>query len=76
MVVPITRCECDYLRSLHPGDKLRITVAPAPLTADSFELRFEIFRLGSPEKLAARARTEHVCIAAATRARGSRGRGW
>ncbi len=69
VVVPIARCECDYLRSLHPGDKLRITVAPAPLTADSFELRFEIFRLGSPEKLAARARTEHVCIAAATRAR-------
>ena len=23
VVVPIARCECDYLRSLHPGDKLR-----------------------------------------------------
>ena len=70
-VVPIARSECDYLRPLHPGDKLRVTVAPAPLTADSFALRFELFRLGPPEKLAARARTEHVCIASATRARSS-----
>jgi len=68
-VVPIARCETDYLRPLSAGDKLRITVTPAPLTADSFALRFEIFRLGPPEKIAARARTEHVCISATMRER-------
>ncbi len=69
VVVPIARSECDYLRPLQPGDKLRVTVTPAPLTPESFALNFEIFRLGAPEKLAARARTEHVCIASATRQR-------
>ena len=69
IVVTIARSECDYLRPLHPGDKLRVTVTPTPLTAESFALRFELFRLGPPEKLAARARTEHVCIASANRAR-------
>jgi 1,4-dihydroxy-2-naphthoyl-CoA hydrolase len=69
VVVPVARSECDYLRPLLPGDKLRVTVAPAALTADSFALSFEIFRLGPPDKLAARARTEHVCIASATRQR-------
>ncbi len=69
VVVPIARSEAAYLRPLHPGDKLRVVVTPAALTADSFALSFEIFRVGPPEKLAARARTEHVCIAAATRQR-------
>lgn len=69
VVVPIARSECDYLRPLAPGDRLRVTVAPVALTAESFALRYELFRLGPPEKLAARARTEHVCIAAATRQR-------
>ena len=69
VVVPIARSECEYLRPLYPGDKLRVMVTPEPLTADNFALRFEIFRLGPPEKLAARARTEHVCIASANRAR-------
>ena len=68
-VVPIARSECDYLRPLHPGDRLRVTVAPARLSDHSFALSFELYKLGPPEKLAARARTEHVCIATATRAR-------
>lgn len=69
VVVPIARSECDYLRPLLPGDKLRVTVSPAALTPESFALNFTIHRLGSPDKLVARARTEHVCIAAATRQR-------
>jgi len=69
VVVPIARSECDYLRPLHPGDRLRLTVTPALLTPESFALRYEIFRLGPPDKLAARARTEHVCIAASQRSR-------
>jgi 1,4-dihydroxy-2-naphthoyl-CoA hydrolase len=68
-VVPIAKCEAEYLRSLVCGDKLRVTVTPTLLTAHSFELRYELFRLGPPEKLAARLRTEHVCIASASRER-------
>ena len=58
-----------YLRPLFPGDKLRVTVTPTALTTGSFTLAFEIHRVGPPEKLAARARTEHVCITAASRQR-------
>ena len=69
VVVPIARSEADYLRPLRPGDKLRITVAPEPLTANSFALRFEIVKLGAAEKVAARVRTEHVCTSPAKRER-------
>src|SRR5882672_12700556 len=69
IVVPISRSEAGYKRPLRPGDKLRITVAPSPLTEHSFAIRFEITKLGLPEKLAASVRTEHVCTAPAKRER-------
>jgi 1,4-dihydroxy-2-naphthoyl-CoA hydrolase len=69
VVVPIAKSETAYLRPLHPGDKLQVTVTPTALTPDSFALDFDIVRVGPPEKLAARARTEHVCIAAKNRQR-------
>ncbi|MEI8089647.1 MAG: thioesterase family protein [Opitutaceae bacterium] len=68
-VVPIAKSEAEYLRPLVCGDKLRVTVTPTVLTPHSFELRYEFFRIGPTEKLAARIRTEHVCIASATRER-------
>ena len=69
IVVPISRSEADYKRPLRPGDKLRITVTPEALTDHSFALRFEIFKLGRIEKLAATVRTEHVCTSPEKRAR-------
>lgn len=69
IVVPISKSEAEYLRPLRVGDKLRITVAPEPLDAHAFALRFEVTKLGPPEKLAARVRTEHVCTAPAKRER-------
>lgn len=68
-VVPIVKSEADYLRPLACGDKLRVAVIPTGLTPHSFELRYELFRLGSAEKLAARIRTEHICISSSTRQR-------
>ncbi|MSU70195.1 MAG: acyl-CoA thioesterase [Opitutaceae bacterium] len=65
-VVPVVKSEADYLRPLSCGDKLRVTAKPALLTANSYEIRFEITRLGLAEKLAARVRTEHVCVDAKT----------
>jgi len=69
VVVPIAKSEAEYLRPLGPGDRLRVTVAPEPLSENSFAVRYEIFRLGAVEKLAARLRTEHVATSPAKRSR-------
>lgn len=69
IVVPISRSEADYKRPLRPGDKLRITVTPAAVSENSFAIRFDVVKLGPPEKLAATVRTEHVCTAPAKRER-------
>lgn len=69
IVVPIARSEADYLRPLRPGDKLRVTLVPELRSENSFAIRYEIFRLGSPEKLVARVRTEHVATSPAKRER-------
>ena len=69
VVVPISRSEAEYKRPLRPGDKLRITVTPAMGSESSFSLRFEIVKLGPPEKLAAVVRTEHVAASTVKRER-------
>ena len=69
VVVPIAKSEAEYLRPLHPGVKLRISVTPQFLSENSFAVRFEIFRLGPAEKLAARIRTEHVATSPAKKER-------
>lgn len=69
IVVPIAKSEAEYLRPLRPGEKLRITVAPESLTENSYAVRFEIYRINPPEKLAARIRTEHVATSPAKRER-------
>jgi len=68
-VVPVVKSEAEYLRPLVCGDKLRVTATPSGLTMNSFAIRFEVIRLGTAEKIAARVRTEHVCIDAKTRER-------
>jgi 1,4-dihydroxy-2-naphthoyl-CoA hydrolase len=69
IVVPIARSSAEYLRPLRVSDKLRISVLPELLSENSFALSFELFRLGPPEKLAARVRTEHICTARQLRER-------
>lgn len=69
VVIPVAKSEAEYRRPLACGDRLRIRVAAARLSADSFELRFEMVRLGPPDKTAGRVRTEHVCLDAASRKR-------
>lgn len=69
VVVPIAKSQADYLRPLQCGDKLAVTVKPESLSENSFALNYEIVRLGKPDKLASRARTEHVCISPQTRTR-------
>jgi 1,4-dihydroxy-2-naphthoyl-CoA hydrolase len=61
VVVPVSKSEADYLRPLACGDKLTVSVTPKLLAENSFEIQYEITRLGGGGKLAARVRTEHVC---------------
>ncbi len=60
ILVPIAKCSADYLRPLRVGDRVRITVRPEPISENTFALHYEIFRLTSVEKIAARVRTEHT----------------
>ena len=69
VVIPISKSEAEYLRPLVCGDKLKITVAPKLLAENSFEIRYEIIRLGQGDKVAARVRTEHVCTSRQKRER-------
>jgi 1,4-dihydroxy-2-naphthoyl-CoA hydrolase len=69
VIIPVAKSEVEYLRPLACGDKVAVSVSPHAISENTFELRFEIKRLGSPEKTAARARTEHVCIEAQGRKR-------
>jgi len=69
LLVPIAKSHAEYLRPLRVGDRVRITVQPEPLSANSFALNYEVFRIGPPEKLAARVRTEHVCTSPRLRER-------
>ena len=69
VVVPIAKSEAEYQRPMQTGDKIRVQVTPRRLSENSFELRYEMFRLGPSEKRAAVLRTEHVCIATAGRTR-------
>jgi 1,4-dihydroxy-2-naphthoyl-CoA hydrolase len=69
VVVPIAKSEAEYLRPIACGDKLEVTVKPTALSENSYEIRFEVLRMSSPAKCAARVRTEHVCIDSKTRAR-------
>jgi 1,4-dihydroxy-2-naphthoyl-CoA hydrolase len=69
VVVPIARSEAEYLRPIACGDKLSVSVRPRALSENSFEVAYEVMRLGAPAKCASRARTEHVCIDSKSRAR-------
>ena len=69
VVVPITKSEAEYLRPLACGEKIRVSVHPESLTEATYAVRYEVARLGPVEKLAARVRTEHGCIATQSRER-------
>jgi len=67
--VPVSKSQADYLRPLTCGDKVSVTLTPSLLGPDSYAISYELYRLGHPEKLAARVRTEHVCTSSHARER-------
>jgi len=69
VVVPVSKSEATYLRPLACGEKVEISLSVRLLKDDSYEVAYEMTRLGPPSKCAARVRTEHVCIDSSTRER-------
>jgi 1,4-dihydroxy-2-naphthoyl-CoA hydrolase len=69
VVVPVAKSQAEYLRPLACGDKISVTLTAELLGPDSYAIGCELRRLGAPEKLAARVRTEHVCISSRSRER-------
>ncbi len=69
VVVPISRSEASYLRPLLCGDQIRVEVAATRLGPDSFAIDYTLWKLGTPEKRAAVAKTVHVCINSSNRER-------
>jgi len=69
VIVPITKSEASYLRSLTCGEKIHVNLAPTRLSENSFAIDYQIFKLGPPEKRAAVIRTEHTCISSVDRRR-------
>jgi len=69
VVIPISRCEAEYLRPLQCGDRIGVSLRPKAISENSFEISFEVTRLGPPPKSAALVKTVHVCIDSKTRRR-------
>lgn len=69
VIVPIVKSEASYLRPLFCGDKLRVSVTPASVSENSFEIHFVATKVGLVEKIVARVRTEHVCTSPGKRER-------
>jgi 1,4-dihydroxy-2-naphthoyl-CoA hydrolase len=69
VLVPVAKSAAEYLRPLACGDQVGVTLVPRPAGADGYAIDYEVHRIGPPAKLAARVRTEHVCISARSRER-------
>jgi 1,4-dihydroxy-2-naphthoyl-CoA hydrolase len=60
LALPLVHAEADYRRSMRHGDQVSVTLGVAELGAGSFTIDYR-FHVDSG-KLAATARTVHVCI--------------
>lgn len=69
IMIPIAHSSADYLRPLACGDLIEVELE-AEITPDSgFTLTYKLHNVGPARKLAARIRTDHVCIDSTTRRR-------
>lgn len=61
---PIVHANVDFIRPIFCGDKLLISLMPQKVSAEKFEINYEIT---VAEVLVAKAMTRHVCIDANSR---------
>ncbi len=69
IVIPIAHAHCDFLRPLRCGDSIEVEVTAEQTKENTFSLHHKIYIVATARKLAATARTDHVCIDAASRKR-------
>jgi 1,4-dihydroxy-2-naphthoyl-CoA hydrolase len=69
VMVPVSKSQAEYLRPLTCGDKVDVVLTPLLLAPDSYAISYEVRRTGPPEKVAARVRTEHICVSSRGRER-------
>lgn len=70
VVIPISYARSDFLRPLHCGDAIEVEVTPGILKDDSFYVDYKLYAVkGNQRKLAANARTDHVCLDSNSRRR-------
>lgn len=69
IIIPISNARADFLRPLACGAEVEVEVTPQQVKEDTFFIDYELFVLGTERKLAARAKTAHVCLDAVTRKR-------
>ncbi len=65
--MPITRTSADFHRPLRCGDAIAVQLTPSQTGDDRFEIHYQV--VTADGKLAAIAKTHHVCIDSATRQR-------
>ncbi|MFA3782136.1 acyl-CoA thioesterase [Melioribacteraceae bacterium 4301-Me] len=58
-LLPIIHAEADYLKSIKPGDELKVELIVTQLKKSSFELSYNMYNTNS--ELAAKVKTVHVC---------------
>lgn len=61
VAIPIVQASVDFLRPLFCGDCIKIYLVSKQLTAEKFEIAYQIITPES-EQLVAKAITRHVCI--------------
>ncbi len=69
IIIPISNARIDYLRPMQCGDSIEVEVTPQQIKEDTFFVDYQIFFSGTARKVAAKARTAHVCLDAITRRR-------
>lgn len=69
IVIPIAHSSADYLRPLACGDLIEVEVVAELIQESGFSVAYKLSKVGPLPKLAARIRTDHVCIDSQTRRR-------
>ena len=69
IALPLTHAEIDFFHPLFLGDRLNIQLTTQQLKASKFAIAYSIYSISNPQKIAIKAKTQHVCINPQSRTR-------
>lgn len=71
IAVPITQASIDFFKPMFCGDRISIALTVAQLSAESFQIAYQLYfdGEGDDQKAIAKALTKHTCIDTSTRKR-------